>query len=73
MLNDDLDAIWASITARMRSRVPPTKTAIVTMRVLTINGAPSAWGKPVVTMVESNRDPASLLAQLGGESEITWP
>ena len=69
----DLCAAWGDIVSRMRSRVPPTKTAIVTMRVLTINGEPRAWGKPEVTMVETNRDPASLLAQLGGETELTLP
>jgi len=69
----ELAAVWDNITSRMRSRVPPAKTAIVTMRVLTINGEPRAWGKPVVTMVESSRDPAALLAQLGGETEPTLP
>lgn len=69
----EVSALWGSIAARMRSRVPPTKTAVVTMRVITVNGLPCAWGKPIVTMVESNRDPADLLAQLGGETEVTWP
>ena len=54
----------------MQSKAPrgQQRMAVVTMRVVTVDGEPVTWAKPDVTMIESAMAPAELLALLGAKS-----
>ena len=62
------DAAWQNILLRIRSVCPESRTAIVTMRLVVVDGQPRIWSKPTVMMIEPTRDSAELLRLLAGEN-----
>ena len=64
-----VDSLWRAIALRMRSCAPTGgRMAILTMRVLTVDGKPVSWAKPSVTMIEGGADKGDLLHHLGGDA-----